>query len=54
MNPSKKLVTAIAKFHGVDTALFEHEAEWDLAAKIYLHGISQEDLQSLELLAAKL
>lgn len=51
MKMSRHLLTLVASWRGVDTGLFQSDAEWELADAIYSYGI--EDLASLELLAAK-
>ncbi len=54
MRGSKKLVHYMCKFKGIDTSLFEHEVEWELADKLCLLLVTEEQLADLEALAAKI
>jgi hypothetical protein len=50
----RKLVKCLAKFEGIDTGLFEHEEEWELADAIFAGKFFPEDLPRLEALAEKI
>ena len=57
MTLSRNLIHHLMRFRGVDTKLFESEAEWDLAIAILesrLAGISETQLAHLEELAQEI
>jgi len=51
---SRTLLNYLAKFHNIDTALFEHEAEWLLWEGVCCVRVPSHLRQRLEALAASI
>lgn len=50
---SKALITKLAKFRHIDTALFEHDEEWQILDALLFAGMDDVTLARLEDLASK-
>ena len=51
---SRKLIQHLMRFHGVDTDLFQEDAEWELAEGFLRTRVSEADMRKLEGLAAQI
>jgi len=53
MRLTRHAVTIIARWHGTNTAHFEHDAEWELQERILALGKTDAEIAELNRLAEK-
>jgi hypothetical protein len=54
MRASKQLISSLAKFNGIDVALFESNAEWNLADECLVGRMTDVEISRLEALASRM